>query len=210
MLHRKVSSRLWRDSDFTGTSLPLSLDGVSVKINGRDAAVYGITPGQLNVQAPTDVAAGLVQVQVTNSLGTATGSATLLSYAPGFFVQGKYVAAVHTDGVLVVPAGFYGGAVTRAAQPGETLLIYGRGFGPTSPAVPAGQVFNGAAPLTDPSQVPIRIGGVPAKVTFAGMVFPGEYQFNVQVPALPDGDYAIVADIGGVSSPAGLLIAVKN
>ncbi len=34
-----------------------------------------------------------------------------------------------------------------------------------------------------------RIGGVNARVLFAGLVGPGLYQFNVEIPDLPDGDY---------------------
>ena len=118
---------------------------------------------------------------------------------------------MHADGVYVAPAGFFGaGVASRPAQPGETILIFGTGFGPTTPAVPAGQIVGGAAPLTDPSQLHLRIGGVAATVPFAGIVAAGEYQFNVVVPAVPDGDQPIAADIGGVSTQSGLLINIKN
>lgn len=206
------NSRIWRDSDFVGNSLPLSMEGVSVKIDGQDAAVYGVTPGQVNVQAPASAALGLVQVQVTGPLGTATGTATMQRTAPGFLQQGKYVAARHANSVVpVVPAGFYGGGVeSRPAQPGEVVEVYGSGFGPTSPAVPTGQLFQGAAPLADPSQFHIHIGGVEAKVNFVGMVGPGLYQCNVVIPALADGDYPISADVSGADAVTGLLIAVKK
>jgi uncharacterized protein (TIGR03437 family) len=95
-------------------------------------------------------------------------------------------------------------------MPGETILLFGTGFGPTTPTVPPGLVFNGAAPLTDSTQLHIRVGGVPATVQFAGIVAAGEYQFNVLVPTLPDGDQPIVADIGGAASQSGLLISIKN
>jgi len=207
-----ATTRLWTGADIQGTKLPVSLDGVSVTINGKAAAVEYISPGQLNVQAPQDSAAGPVQVQVTNASGTATGTATLQQYAPAFFtLPGKYAAAVHVDGTLTAPVGFFGGAATsRSAQPGEVVQIYGTGFGPTSPAVTAGQLFTGAPPLLDLSQLHIRIGGVPATVQFAGLVVPGEYQINVVVPALPDGDQAITADIGGVFTQSGLSIPIKN
>jgi uncharacterized protein (TIGR03437 family) len=205
------TTRMWQASDFSGTSLPAVIDGVSVKINGKSAAVYYVSPVQLSVQAPTDSATGPVQVQVMNSAGTATGTATLQTYAPGFFPLGKYPAAVHADSSYVAPDGYFGpGAPSRPAQPGETLLMFGTGFGPTTPAVPAGQVVSGAAPVADPTQLHIRIGGVPATVQFAGIVAAGEYQFNVTIPAVPDGDQPIVADIGGVSTQSGLLISVKN
>jgi uncharacterized protein (TIGR03437 family) len=207
-----ATTRSWQNSDFSGNNLPTILDGVGVKINGKSAAVYYVSPGQLNVQAPTDSSLGSVQVQVTNSSGSATGTATLQTFAPGLFTfQGKYVAAVHTDGAYVAPTGYLGsGATTRPAQPGETLSIFGTGFGPTTPAVPAGQIFSGAAPLSDSTQLSIVIGGMPATVKFAGLVAAGEYQFNVVIPALPDGDHAMIATAGGVSSQSGLLISIKQ
>ncbi len=207
-----ATTRSWQNSDFQGANLPVALDGVSVTINGKAAAVAYISPGQLNVQAPANSAAGPVPVQVTNSLGAATATASLQNYAPGFFaLQGKYVVAVHTDSMLVAPAGFFGGAVaSRPAQPGETLLLFGTGFGPTTPAVSPGQIVTSAAALTDLSQLHVRIGGVPATVQYAGIVFAGEYQFNVIIPALPDGDQTLVADIGGVPTQSGLLISIKN
>jgi uncharacterized protein (TIGR03437 family) len=207
-----ATTRSWQNADFQGSNLPVALDGVSVTINGKAAAVWFISPGQLNVQAPSDNATGPVAVQVTNASGSAVGTAALQQYAPGFFTfPGKYAAAVHADGAYVAPVGFFGGAVaSRPAQPGEVLLIFGSGFGPTAPAVPAGQVFQGAAALADPSQLHIRIGGIPAIVQYAGMVAAGEYQFNVVVPALTDGDQQLTADIGGIAAQPGLSIPVRN
>jgi uncharacterized protein (TIGR03437 family) len=206
------STRTWQASDFSGNNLPTSLDGVSVTINGRTAAVYYISPTQLNVQAPTDSSIGPAKVQVTNALGSATSSATLQSYAPGFYTyQGKYVAAVHADGTYVAPTGYFGAAVaSRPAQPGETLLVFGTGFGPTSPAALAGQIVNSTFPIMDLTQLHISIGGATASVQFAGIVASGEYQLNVVVPSLPDGDQVAVAEIGGVSTQPGLSIAIKN
>ena len=53
----------------------------------------------------------------------------------------------------------------------------------------------------------ITIGGITAMVSFAGLVSPGEFQFNVVVPAnVPSGDSAITATYGGAeASPAGLI-----
>jgi uncharacterized protein (TIGR03437 family) len=206
------TTRSWRDSDFSGNNLPPSLDGVTITINGKTAAVSYVSPGQLNVQAPSDTAVGPVQAQVTNLFGSATGTVTLQALAPRFFAfSAKYVAAVHTDSALVAPTSYFGAVqASRPAKPGEILLLFGMGFGPTTPAVASGQFVSSAAPLTDPSQLHIRVGGVPAEVRFAGIVAAGEYQFNVVIPALPDGDQPIVADIGGVSTQSGLLITVQN
>jgi uncharacterized protein (TIGR03437 family) len=207
-----ATSRVWQSSDFSGSKLPTSLDGVSVTINGKSAAVYFVSPTQLNVQAPADSATGPVPVQVTNSNGTAAGTATLQPYAPGLFsVQGKYAAAVHADGVLVAPEGYFGAAVSsRPAKPGETILVFGTGFGPTTPAYRAGEIIAGALSLADPTLLQFRVGGVASNVPFAGLVAAGEYQFNVTIPALADGDQPIMAEIGGISTQPGLFITVQN
>jgi uncharacterized protein (TIGR03437 family) len=57
----------------------------------------------------------------------------------------------------------------------------------------------------------ITFNGSNADVAFAGLAATGLYQFNVTVPAgLPDGDATVVARAGGVNSPAGALITIKN
>jgi uncharacterized protein (TIGR03437 family) len=69
-------------------------------------------------------------------------------------------------------------------------------------------VFNGAAKLTD--KITVIIGGVTAKVQFAGVTGVGPYQLNVVVPQLPDGDQKVVTTIGSLSSQDNSFIAVKN
>ena len=134
------------------------------------------------------------------------------AFAPGFFQGGKYVAAVHyPDGAYVAPVGYYGsGLSSRPATPGETVLLYGTGFGPTNPAVAPGQIYCCGAPVTDLTQLQVTIGGAPATVSWAGIVAAGEFQLNVLIPPLPDGDQPVAATIAGVSTQSGLSISVKN
>jgi uncharacterized protein (TIGR03437 family) len=207
------STEVWQASDFSGNNLPSTLDSVSVLIDGKKAAISYASPTQLNVQAPTDSASGPVPVEVTTPNGTASASTTLAAYAPALFtLQAKYAAARHnTDGVVVAPTGFLGSSVTsRPALPGEYLQVYASGLGPTNPAVAAGQTVAAPAPLANPTQLHVTIGGVAATVQYAGMVAPGEYQINVLVPQLQDGDQPILATIGGASSQTGIAISVKN
>ena len=157
-----------KSSDFSGNLLPLTLDNVSVLIDGKKAAISYVSPGQLNVQAPSDTATGPVPVQVTNLSGTATSTTTLQNYSPGFFTfpATKYAAARHnTDAVDVAPSGLLGSTVaSRPAVPGESLQIYGTGLGTTTPAVPARQIVTTPAPLSDVSKLSVTIGGAPATV----------------------------------------------
>ena len=88
-------------------------------------------------------------------------------------------------------------------------MIFGTGFGPTNPPVASAAVTTGKLPLANPATV--LIGGVAAQQSFAGLVSPGLYQFNVTVPAAtPNGDNPVVIQIGSFSSPAGALITVQQ
>ncbi len=208
-----ATTRSWQASDFSGNNLPTTLDGVSVQIDGKKAAISYISPGMLNVQAPTDTTVGQVPVVVGNSSGSATGTATLQSYSPAFFTyQAKYASALHnSDGAYVAPAGYFGSAAASLpAQPGEALQIYATGLGPTTPAVAAGQAVGSPAPLSNLTQLQVTIGGVAATVQYAGITDPGVYQVNVIVPQLANGDQPIVATIGGVSSQPGVFIPILN
>jgi len=95
------------------------------------------------------------------------------------------------------------------AAPGETIVLFGTGFGVTTPGAVSGGVVSTAAPLLlTPA---ILFDNVPGKVVFAGLIATGVYQFNVVVPSgLPDGDVPVVASTGGYSSPALVLTSIKN
>jgi uncharacterized protein (TIGR03437 family) len=209
-------ARTWKADEIVDGALPISLEGTSVRINGKAAAVYYVSETQLNVQAPDDVARGAVAVDVTTSAGTSDAVSTTLSaaapalfrYSPG---EGKYAAAVHADGVIAAAPGLFGSAATeRAAKPGDTILVFGTGFGATSPAVPALHVYSGAAPLQDGAGLRIRIGGVEATVAFAGLTGAGLYQFNLVVPEVADGDHKIEGEVAGVAFAGEAYLTVRR
>jgi uncharacterized protein (TIGR03437 family) len=55
------------------------------------------------------------------------------------------------------------------------------------------------------------MGGVPATVAFAGLVAPGEFQFNVVVPStLANGDQSILATYNGQSTQSNTLITIAT
>ena len=191
----------WQASDFVNGMLPTSLEGVSVTIDGLPAYIGYISPTQINVLAPDDTTVGPVQVQVTTAQQPSNAVTVQESqFSPAFLTfNGTYVAALHADYSLVGAPNLLPGVTTTPAQPGETILIYGVGFGPANPPQPTGQLVTAAAPLANP--VTFTIGGQAAQVQFAGLVESGLYQFNVTVPALPNGDAAVVANISAASPP---------
>jgi len=193
---------------------------VTVTINSKPAFLWFVSPGQINLQAPDDSATGLVDVVIQTGNGTATAKVNLAPSGPSFSLlgDGKHLAGViatangtgaYGSGAydLVGPTGGFPFA-TRPVHGGETLLLYGVGFGPTVPLVPAGKLFSGAAPLQ--SAVTILIGGVPAKVLFGGITGAGLYQFNVIVPnGLTSGDKLVQAVVPGGLTPAGPALTVE-
>jgi protocatechuate 3,4-dioxygenase beta subunit len=192
-----ATSRTWTSSEIINGKLPESVEGVSVLVNNKPASVYYVSPKQLNVQAPADSATGKVQVSVTNASGSSAAvSVDLNPFMPAFFqLPQEYIAAVRTDGTYIGPSGLVDGVVTVPARPGDQISLFGTGFGPTNPVVPAGEVLNAAAPLSN--NVTIQIDSVPAAVSFAGLSSAGLYQFNVTVPDLADGDHSVTATIAG-------------
>lgn len=196
-------SRLWNSStEIVNGKLPASLDGTSVTVNGKPATVEYISPGQVNIQMPDDTVTGPVPVVVTTTAAGASNSfmVNYAQFSPGFFpATAPYIVAQHADNSYVT--------ASSPALPGEVIVLWGGGMGPASPAVPSGQVFSGANPLAN--NVTLTIGGQPAAVVFAGVVGAGLVQINAQVPAgIGGGDQAIVATVGGVSSPSGAYISV--
>jgi uncharacterized protein (TIGR03437 family) len=158
---------------------------------------------------------GEARVEVTNSVGVVAATALVRAVSPAFFLfspaNSIYLAAVHPDGLYVGKADlFQGAAESRPAKPGDTILLFGTGFGPTNPPVPADEIYAGAAPLADVSQLTIKIGNVAARIQFAGMTGAGLYQFNVVVPDVPDGDRPVVAEIAGERSQSQKFITVQK
>ncbi len=211
-----ATTRAWRDTDFQNGRLPLALDGVSVTINGKPAAVAFVSPLQINVLASDDAATGFVPVQVKNALGTSNIVLALQqTAAPQFFqlntANASYAAGVHADGsYLAGPALVQQGIPGSAARVGETIVLFGTGFGATQPAISATSLVPAPLPLARLEDLRVRIGGLDAAIYFAGLISPGVYQFNVVVPQLGEGDQPVVAELRGLLTQSGLLLTIQR
>jgi len=203
-------SRTWQSSDFVNNQMPVQLDGVSVTVNSQPAYVYYISPTQVNILTPPAPLSGSVPVQITNNgIVSATFMVQAQATAPSFFVfnGGPYIAATHVNGSFIGPTSLFPG-LTTPAQPGETIVIYANGFGPTSSQVVTGSISQSGTLSPLPA---ITIGGAPATVSFAGLVAPGEFQFNVVVPSsLANGDQPVTAMYNGLKTQPGTLITVQQ
>jgi uncharacterized protein (TIGR03437 family) len=133
--------------------------------------------------------------------------------APSLFLVGgkQYVAALFGDNVTyVLPAGAVSGVTARPAHPGETITLYGIGFGPVTQGTPAGQIASGQTQLG--SSLQIYFAGMPATQSYAGLS-PGSvglYQFDVIVPNVSSSNtVSLTFTLGGVNGTQTLYTSVQ-
>ncbi len=203
----------WTNSIVNG-QYPTSVDGVSVTVGGKAAYIYFISPGQINLLAP-DVGFGPLPLTVTTSGGTsATFTVTSNQYGPAFFgwPNGQPVAT-RQDFSLAVKNGTFPGVTTVPAKPGDVIILWGTGFGPTNPIAPVGGPVPSDQTYLTTTLPDVSIDNLPAMVYGAALapLFAGLYQVAIQVPSsIADGDWPIVASIGGVQSPTGTVLSVHQ
>jgi uncharacterized protein (TIGR03437 family) len=197
---------------------PTQLGGTTVTINGAPAYLWYVSPGQINAQVPNQTVLGAVNAVVNNGSASATSTAVLAETGPSLSLfDARYPAAViltpdgsgaYGNGAydLLGPSGHFS-FNTRPAKVGETLELYGVGFGPTNPGVPAGQPYNGVANSAYP--VSVSIGGTPASVSFSGMTLGAVYQINVVVPNVDSGDQIVDASVLGVHAQPNIYVPVQ-
>jgi uncharacterized protein (TIGR03437 family) len=215
-----VSSQTWALSDFNGNVAPTTLAGTTVTIGGQSAYIDYVSPGQVNAQVPSTVSAGAQPVVITTPGGTSTAfTLTVNATEPGLLAPavfnlsaGQYIAALFPDNVtFVLPPGSVSGVASARAKPGNTIILYGVGFGAVTPNIPAGQIVGQSNQLS--SNLQIFFDGRPATISFAGLTsgYLGLYQFNVVVPDVAAGDTVPVTfSLGGVTGTQKLLIAISN
>ena len=184
-----------------------------VSVGGNPAYVSYVSSGQINVLTP-NVASGNASVTVQTAAGTST-PVTVASqpFSPAFFPwpNGQPVAT-HLDYSWAVKNGTFAGATTVPAKPGEYIILWGTGFGLTNPTAPTGVTIPASTTYYAANPVYVTIGSVSASVygTALASGFAGLYQVVVTVPAtLSNGDYALVATVGGVAT-ATITLTVQN
>jgi uncharacterized protein (TIGR03437 family) len=191
----------------TGFPLPNSLSGVSVTIADSTGVVqamqlYFVSPTQINVLIPTNVATGLATITITNaSGGTASGIAVISPTAPGIFtadqngqgvVQGQFEDVTPANAQTVSATAQYNPTTQLWTASGLTmnttdsyyLLLYGTG------------IRNAAA-----GSVTATINGVKVTVSYAGAQpqYPGLDQVNLIIPnsLKGSGSVPVVVSVAG-------------
>ncbi len=199
-----------------------------LEIGGKRAPLFLLSPNQINAQAPHDLMPGRAAVRVIRGCSGSTDTlqrigeettARVAAVTPAFFNfvnnpdGSNPLAAHHGGGPALVGPPELGAAFTPAA-PGETVTLYGTGFGPTDPAIQAGRISRGPTGLA--YRVSFTVGGIAVAaqdVLYAGASpgFAGVYQFALRLPAnLPDGDAPVTANVLGVFTPPGPFLTISR
>lgn len=201
-----------------GTNLMIGTMAPIVTVGTKTAFVVTSSSmaSQLFVELPVDAPVGATTLTVTAGGQTSVPiNLTLAAYAP----------AVLTALNLGMGPGFFVDATKTISQispanPGETLMGYATGLGPTNPLIPTGSLPAGSAPTTEP--VTLTIGGESATVLYAGAsnLEPGADQLSFVVPLDTNAcTNTVVLTIAGVSStpvflpiaaPAPIVCAIEN
>src|ERR1019366_2510805 len=116
---------------------------------------------------------------------------------PEFFNDGRYVAAQHADYSLVT--------ATSPARSGETIVLWGTGFGQTWPPISTSVLPAVGAPLADPGGLQITVGGSAAAGLLAAL-----YHINLVVPDIPGGAQEVRARVPGRASVLTVYLPVKQ
>jgi uncharacterized protein (TIGR03437 family) len=194
-------------ASFTTMPLPHSLEGSSFEIAGRDVPLVFVSPGQVNLQIPWELA-GAQQASIAATVSGQDSSpqtVSLAAFAPGIFTLDEQ--GTGQGAILIAPTAVLAGPQGSGSQPvgkGDYISIFCTGLGAVSNR-PATGAAAGSDPLSRTEATPtVTIGGVAALVTYSGLApgFAGLYQVNVQVPmAAPSGGTVAVAmKIGGIVS----------
>ena len=157
----------------SGTPIATELAGTRVLFGDTAAPLLFVSPGQINAQVPFELPdVAYVDLVVQTSRGTSSAvRMTLLNVDPAIFLVLKddsQVSAVNT------------------ISAGDHFTIFATGLGAVSPAVPSGQPGPSDPLAVAGIQPLVRVGGMPARVEFAGLApgLPaGVYQVNAIAPA---------------------------
>ena len=209
------------------------LGGTCVEIGGERAPIFAMFPTQANVQTPGTPTAGPVSVVVIRDCETplATRSdvemVTVEQATPGFFIfdpisDGGFIAArfnatENQDPVPVAPASSFPNdsfGPSRPAEPGDIILLYGTGWGPTEDALTTGELADGPRQVLEAASPLVTLGGIPlapSDVFYVG-VTPGTaglFQLAIRIPeGTTPGNKQVVLTVYGKSTPIGPVIPV--
>jgi uncharacterized protein (TIGR03437 family) len=204
-----MAARAVSIEDLRGGVLPTVLPGTGCRVifGGIPANIYYASPTQINFLVPSNLLPTTFDVRVTmNALNGPSVRLQLAETAPGLFqLSPEFVVATRPDGSVITPE--------NPAQPGDVIVLYATGLGPTSPRAEAGQIATTAARVTTPN-FRVLLEGVDVerdRAFYVGLTpyYAGLYQINLNLPVNLGDDPEIRIGFGDRLSPAGLKLPLR-
>jgi len=182
-------------------SLPATLAGAQVTVNGSPVPLLYASPKQLGIEIPPDVTGSSATVQVSvGGQASAVQTISISAVSPGIFTfsgDGKGPGAItHADGSPV--------SAQHPALPGEMVVLYATGLGQVTPAVPIGKLP--ATTSKTVAAVTVIVDGAPVTPDFAGLsgCCVGLNQVNFRVPpAARAGNVCVVLQVASSGAAGG-------
>lgn len=151
----------------TGPANPLTqtLDGIVVTLGDAFFPLVSVSPSQIVAQLPGNLTDGNYTLTVSaTGQPDVTGAFTVARNAPGLFTWGTdsrpIALAYHQDGSEITP--------DSPAIQGETVTVYGTGFGPCQQPQVAGFLLQGGPPNPLSDTLSISLGSFEPTPTFSG------------------------------------------
>lgn len=207
------------DSDLVNGQLPTNLLGTCVTINNVAARLLYVVAHRIHFQVPEQIEPGSHPLVIISNCGVlgelrsdpitvqVRATSPEFLYWPSNGAPRKPIRAINTTtGAEVTPQ--------QPAHPGDTIRLFGTGFGLTAPALGAGEF-----PPADYSTVEfpvVTLDGreLPADHVLASSVvpgYPGLYQLDIKVPVgTRNGSLSLTVRYGGQTSPASAFIRVAG
>ena len=156
-------------------SLPDSLGGTTVLVNGEVAPLISVSETEINFVMPYALKGAQADINVITANGRAAVRVPMAAANPAIFRTDE-ASVYHGDGTPVSDA--------APALVGEEVVLYAAGLGAVDqPVIPSGA--SPSDPLAQTLLLPVvRVGGAAANVSFSGLT-PGliaTYQVNFVVP----------------------------
>ncbi len=195
----------------TGSPTSTVLSGTRVLFDGIAAPLLYASPDQINAVVPYGVAGNAATQVTVAAQGQMIAGVTLptAATAPAIFTLGSTGAG---PGAILNQDSSVN-SQSNPASKGSVISIFATGAGQTNPPSVDRQVTGTVLPaLLMP--VSVQIGGLDATVLYAGAapaLIAGVVQVNALVPSdVSSGPaVAVVLTVGGASSQAGVIVAIK-
>jgi len=179
--------------------IPVTFSGTQMLVGGLAAPLFYLSTGQLDVQVPAELAPNQQYMAVVSANGALTLPVQIdtVPLQPGVAAYADgHVIAQHADYTLI--------NASSPAKPGEVIIIYLLGMGPTNPPVASGAAAPSSEPLARVTAQPtVTVDGRKAGVAFAGLTpgYSGLYQIDFTVPSgANSGDLDLIVSQNGIAS----------